>query len=102
MKPLGTHNYFMYITTNKSKRTLYTGVTNSLRTRMNQHRDEALGEKKTFAGRYNCYYLIYYERHEDIKAAIAREKEVKGWKREKKIQLINGFNPEWRFLNDEV
>lgn len=96
------HNYFTYITTNKSKKVLYTGMTNDLSTRLQQHREDALGEKKTFAGKYNCYYLIFWERHQYVNHAIEREKEIKGWKRFKKINLINDFNPGWRFLNDEI
>ncbi len=59
MKPIGTHNYFVYITTNKNKTVLYTGVTNDLPYRLEQHEEEAKAGKRSFAGRYNCYYLIY-------------------------------------------
>jgi len=57
---------------------------------------------KGFTLRYNCHYLIFYERYDDINDAIAREKEIKGWSRKKKEQLIASVNPEWRFLNDEI
>jgi putative endonuclease len=96
------HNYFVYICTNKTRKVLYTGVTNDLRTRMLQHKEDAHGSKKSWAGKYNCYHLIYWERHQFIEHAIEREKEMKGWKRFKKIDLINEFNPEWRFLNDDL
>ncbi|WP_424962570.1 GIY-YIG nuclease family protein [Ekhidna sp.] len=96
------HNYFTYITTNKSRKVLYTGMTNDLRTRLEQHKEDAMGAKKTFAGKYNCYYLVFWERHQYVNYAIEREHEIKGWKRFKKVALINEFNPEWRFLNDEV
>ena len=96
------HNYFTYITTNKSRKVLYTGVTNDLQARLHFHKEDALSEKKTFAGKYNCYHLIYWERHQYIQHAIEREKEIKGWKRFKKVNLIDEFNPEWRFLNDDV
>ena len=102
MKPLGTHNYFVYITTNKTNKILYTGVTDDLKRRLVEHEDEAKGAKQTFAGKYNCYYLVYHEFHQDINQAIAREKEIKGWSRAKKINLIKSMNPEWRFLNEEV
>ncbi len=102
MKPIGTHNYFTYILTNKNKYVLYVGVTNDLRVRLYQHAEDAKGAKKTFAGKYNCIWLVYFERHEYINHAIEREKEFKGWTKQKKINLINEFNPEWRFLNDEI
>ena len=58
--------------------------------------------KKTFAGKYNCYNLIYYEHFDYIQDAIDREKEIKGWTRKKKKALISSLNPDWRFLNDEL
>jgi putative endonuclease len=74
------HNYFVYICTNKSRKLLYIGMTNDLRTRMLQHKEDALGLKKSWAGKYNCYHLIYWERHQFVEHAIEREKELKGWK----------------------
>lgn len=102
MKPIGTHNYFVYITTNYKKNVLYTGVTNNLQARLWQHKEESSTSKKTFAGKYNCYYLIYYEHFDFIEQAINREKEIKGWLRAKKETLINSRNPEWKFLNEEL
>jgi putative endonuclease len=102
MKPKGSHNYFTYITTNKTKRVFYTGVTNGLSKRMHQHEQDAKTEKRTFAGKYNCYHLVYYERYQYITQAIEREKEIKGFSRAKKIALIESMNPDWRFLNEEV
>jgi putative endonuclease len=102
MRPIGTHNYFVYILTNKYKTVLYTGVTNDLRSRLYQHTQDALGKEETFAGKYKCIYLIFWERHEYIDHAIEREKEIKGWTRDKKIKLIAGMNPTGRFLNDDV
>ncbi|MEQ6120686.1 GIY-YIG nuclease family protein [Reichenbachiella sp. MALMAid0571] len=96
------HNYFVYILTNKYKKVLYVGVTNDLRTRLFQHYEDSIGIKKTFAGKYNCYHLVYWERHQWIQHAIDREKEIKGWKRFRKDDLINEFNPDWKFLNDEI
>ncbi len=96
------HNYFVYIITNKSKSVLYTGVTNDLVVRLYQHREDAIGEQKNFAGRYSCYYLLFFERFENIDQAIAREKQIKGWKRERKIDLISSFNKDWKFLNDTI
>lgn len=98
---MNKHNYFVYITTNPRKTTLYTGVTNNLKSRLAQHFDNC-GDKKSFAGRYYCYNLIFWEVFDQIEYAIAREKEIKGWRREKKVELINHFNPQWRFLNNEI
>ena len=102
MKPPGTHNYYVYILTNKDRKVLYIGITNSLENRISQHRTEAAGDKTTFAGKYNCIFIIYYERFQYVNDAIIREKELKGWTRAKKEALINGFNPDWEFLNDKL
>ena len=90
-------NYFVYITTNPAKTVLYTGMTNDLYTRMQQHRD-AKGTKKTFAGRYYCYKLVYFERYSSVVLAIEREKEIKDLSRKKKEALINTINPKWKTL----
>ena len=95
------HNYFIYITTNKNRTVLYTGVTNNLKRRLSEHEANSHEHNKCFTGRYNCYHLIYYERFQRILDAIGREKEIKGWKRNKKENLIREFNPEWRFLNND-
>lgn len=102
MKPIGTHNYFIYITTNKNKAVLYTRVTNDLLRRLFEHKQDAETIKQHFTGKYNAYFLIYWERFQDIKQAIAREKEIKGWLRKKKHDLITAFNPDWGFLNEDV
>ena len=99
MKPIGTHNYFIYILTNKHKTVLYTGVTNDLRRRLWEHKKRI--NKTSFTSKYNCFYLIFWERYQYIQDAIDREKQIKGWKREKKIKLIESFNPEWNFLNND-
>ncbi|WP_440120343.1 GIY-YIG nuclease family protein [Tenacibaculum sp. Ill] len=95
-------NYVVYIITNKNKTTLYIGVTNNLQKRLSQHYFDSEHAKKSFSGKYNCYYLVYYETFESVNEAIHREKELKKWRREKKEALINSFNPEWYFLNNEV
>lgn len=102
MRPIGTHNYFVYITTNQNRKVLYTGVTNDLTRRPYEHKVDSIGIKKHFAGKYNCIYLIYFERFQFIEHAIEREKEIKGWRRSKNEELIKSINPEWSFLNDEV
>lgn len=77
------------------------GMTNDLVVRMNQH-FENRGKKTSFASKYYCYNLIYWERHQYVNHAIAREKEIKKWRRSKKEFLINSLNPDWKFLNDEI
>ena len=94
------HNYYIYITTNPARTVLYTGITNDLDRRLQEHLDDNMNDRKTFAGKYFCYNLIYYEWYSDIRTAIGREKEIKGWIRAKKEKLIESFNPAWRFLND--
>ena len=93
-------NYFIYIVTNERKTTLYIGVTNNIERRLNEH-FENRGKPKTFAGRYNCYNLVYWEDYNYIYRAIEREKELKNWSRAKKNKLISDFNPNWNFLNKE-
>ena len=92
-------NYFIYIVTNPAKEVLYIGMTNDLYTRMVQHYDNR-GNPKTFAGKYFCYNLIYFERHGSPSAAIEREKEIKKWSRAKKLKLIQSANPTLKFLKD--
>ena len=93
--------YYVYIVTNKSKTVLYTGITNDLKRRLKEH-SEQRGKMESFAGRYNTCYLIYYETFTYIRDAIAREKEIKGWREEKKMNLITSINPFLHFLNDEA
>ncbi|HEY8780755.1 MAG TPA: GIY-YIG nuclease family protein [Mucilaginibacter sp.] len=95
------YNFYVYITTNPDRTVLYIGVTNDLGRRLAEHRENK-GRKTTFAGKYYCYNLIYYEHFTHINNAIEREKEIKKWRREKKNLLISSLNPEWRFMNDEV
>ena len=102
MKPLGSHNYFVYILTNKTKKVLYIGVTNELKNRLYWHEEDSKERKEHFTGKYNVFYLLFWERFQDIEQAILREKQLKGWSRAKKEKLISEFNPEWRFLNKEI
>lgn len=92
------HNYYVYILTNFNKTVLYTGVTNDLQRRLVEH-ESGMSE---FTAKYNCFYLLYWEHHQYVNNAIAREKEIKGWRRAKKEALIHDFNPEWKFLNEEI
>jgi putative endonuclease len=92
-----TKNYYVYIMTNKS-RTFYTGVTNNLERRVYEHKHKLI---EGFTKRYNITLLVYYEVGTDVREAIAREKQVKDWRREKKIALIESMNPEWKDLSAE-
>jgi putative endonuclease len=95
------YNFYIYITTNPAKTVLYVGVTNNLEIRLQQHYENR-GNKETFAGKYHCYLLVYFEHFTHIDYAIMREKEVKKWRREKKNNLIESTNPGWKFLNKEI
>ena len=94
-------DYHVYILCNELKTVLYTGVTNDLQQRIIEHYKNR-GRQQTFCGRYNVYYLLWHEPHQYINNAIAREKEIKGWRREKKMELIAAMNPELNFLNKEL
>lgn len=94
------YNFYVYITTNPEKTVLYIGVTNDLARRLTEHQENK-GNVSTFAGKYYCYNLVYYEHFSRIEHAIAREKEIKKWSRHKKTKLIESTNLEWRFLNNE-
>ena len=98
---LNTREYYVYITTNYKKTVLYTGVTNNLQQRITEHYLDR-GNLETFTGKYNAFYLIYYECTRYVNNALAREKEIKSFSRNRKEELINSFNPHWKFLNFEV
>ena len=101
MKTLGNHNYYVYILTNKNKAVLYTGVTNNLQQRIYEH-SNPLPFSKAFTTKYKCFNLIYYEHFLAIEQAILREKQLKGFSRAKKENLISSFNPNWEFLNNKI
>jgi putative endonuclease len=90
----------IYIMTNKRKTTVYIGVTSDLLTRITEHKEHKY--PGSFTAKYNLEYCIYYEAFFRIEEAIAREKEVKKWCREKKDALINRLNPEWNDLYEEI
>jgi putative endonuclease len=94
------YNFYVYITTNPVKTALYIGVTNDLSRRLIEHTANK-GDKSTYAGKYHCHNLIYYEHFSNITYAIEREKEIKKWSRKKKEDLIMATNPQWTFLNEE-
>lgn len=95
----GFHTYYVYILTNKNRSTFYIGVTNNLKIRLQQHKNNLENGNITFASKYGIEFLIYYEKFVWVKQAIAREKELKKWRRDKKLSLVHGFNPEFEFLN---
>src|SRR5688572_26565878 len=92
------NSYFVYIVTNPRRSCLYTGVTNNLPARLIEHWTNR-GNPETFAGKYYCYNLVYYEEFQYIDQAINREKELKKWSRKKKEALIATKNFHWNFLN---
>jgi len=92
----GSKTYYVYIMANQS-RTLYIGITNNIRRRVCQHR-ERLNEG--FTHRYKIDTLIYVESFGDVITAIEREKQIKRWRRDKKLNLINQSSPDWHDLSD--
>jgi putative endonuclease len=89
--------YYVYILTNRSG-TLYVGVTNNLLRRVYEHKHKLI---PGFTNRYNIDRLVYYEHTPDVRAAIAREKQIKPWRREKKVALIESMNRDWHDLSAE-
>ncbi len=96
-----SYHFNVYILTTTSKKVLYTGFTNDLPQRLTEHYLNR-GQSKTFAGRYYCYHLLHFENYQYVNDALTREKEIKGWSREKKLKLIKTFNPQLLFLNKEI
>ena len=92
-----SRTYWVYILASRS-RNVYTGVTNDLQRRIIEHRQ---GLVPGFTSRYRIFRLVYFEPFGDIRDAIAREKEIKGWRREKKIWLIEKRNPTWHDLAED-
>jgi putative endonuclease len=95
---MNVNQYFVYIMCNQDHTVLYTGVTNDLQRRFLEHRS---GKGGKFSNKYKIYELVYYESGDDITVAIAREKQIKGGSRKKKIDLINSINPDWDDLNEK-
>ena len=87
----------VYMLSNRRNGVLYTGVTNDLRRRLSEHRSGL--DPSSFTARYHLKRLVYFETTPDIRAAIAREKQIKGWLRRKKVALIEAMNPDWRDLS---
>ncbi len=89
--------YYVYILTNWSNKVLYTGITNNLEKRLYEHKNKLV---KGFTEKYNVHKLVYFDSTTDVKAAIAREKQIKSWTRRKKNALIESVNPQWVDLSD--
>lgn len=89
-------SYYTYISTNKTHSVLYTGVTNNLLNRDDQHKKKI--NKESFTAKYNINKVVYYEVYAYIHDAINREKQIKAGSRQKKLNLIRGMNPGWRDL----
>jgi len=92
----GSKTYYIYIMTNQS-RTLYIGLTDNIKRRVLEHKT---GQIEGFSRRYNIDTLVYVESFGDVSSTIAREKQLKRWRREKKLRLITKENPDWRDLSD--
>jgi len=88
--------YYVYILTNSSK-TLYTGITNTLQRRLYEHQHHLVAG---FTSTYHMTRFVYFEETSDVYAALAREKQIKGWVRAKKMALIESINPEWRDVSE--
>jgi len=91
--------YCVYITTNKINTTFYIGVTSNLPRRMYEHKNKVV---EGFTEKYNLDKLVYFEQTEDVNSALLREKQLKNWHRQWKMNLINEFNPEWKDLTDTL
>jgi len=90
--------YYVYLVTNRPRGVIYTGVTSSLQRRLFEHREKLV---PGFASLYNASRLVYFEVTGSVQSAIAREKQIKGWLRWRKGQLIEATNPHWRDLSEE-
>ena len=87
--------YYIYILSNWNDKVIYIGVTNNLKRRVYEHKNEIIDG---FTKKYHVHKLVYYETTTDVKAALEREKQLKGWKREKKDSLVTDMNPNWKDL----
>jgi putative endonuclease len=93
------HQYYVYMLTNFSRSTLYTGITNDLEKRLYQHRTKAFSG---FSARYHVDRLVHFECFQYVNDALAREKQIKGWVRARKDALVNEHNPDWKDLSSLV
>ena len=92
--------YYVYILSNNTHTTIYTGVTNDLVRRVYEHQHEM--DDKSFTAKYSIHRLVYYEATSDVRSAIEREKQIKGWNRARKHKLVESMNPDWRDLYESI
>ena len=92
-------NYYVYILSSKRNGTLYTGITSDILKRVYEHKH---GLVEGFTKKYKVHYLVWYEIHQSVESAITREKQIKKWKRNWKLQLIEKENPEWMDLYQRI
>jgi putative endonuclease len=97
--PRTERQYFIYIMANSTNTVTYTGVTNDLKRRVYEHKAKLVNG---FTKKYNIAKLVYYEMCDDIASAILREKQIKGFRRSKKVELVSAMNSNWRDLYDEL
>ena len=90
-------HFYVYLLTNWNNKVMYVGVTNDLQRRLYEHKNKLV---KGFTEKYNVDKLVYFEETDDVKSALAREKEIKKWRREKKNNLVCSINPEWKELSE--
>ena len=93
-------NYYVYILASATNYTVYIGVTSDLIRRVYEHREHL--DPDSFTSKYGVHKLVYFEQTNDVKAALEREKQLKGWRRSKKNALIETMNPEWKDLYPEL
>ena len=93
-------NYYVYILTNATGVAIYVGVTNDLVRRMYEHRNQL--DPDSYTAKYNIHKLVYYEYTGDVRAAIEREKQIKGWNRARKNKLVESRNPQWKDLYESI
>jgi len=90
--------YYVYLLTNWNHKVIYIGVTDNLRYRLHQHKEKLV---KGFTEKYNVNKLVYFEETNDVYIAITREKEIKHWRREKKNELVESTNSQWKDLSED-
>lgn len=93
----GENQYYVYLLTNWNNKVMYIGITSDLKRRLYEHRNKLV---KGFTEKYNVTKLVYFETTTDVTSAIAREKETKKWRREKKNRLVETINPDWKDLSE--
>lgn len=92
--------YYVYILSNNTNTTIYTGVTRDLIRRVYEHKHHL--DPNSFTSKYNIHKLVFFEETTDVRAAIEREKQIKGWKRARKNELVNTMNPQWVDLYESL